>query len=281
MPFRHRPDGDYVADVPAVRKIMPFIMPTRAESTVYFEQRIDLEKPMAFVQEFRAQTGLRVTMLHVYIWALGQIMRERPRLNRFTMGGRIFQRRGTWVSFSAKKAKTDDDPIILVKKQVDPAASFERLVRHVEGGIVEGRSDAPSSTDKELALIFKLPAFLIMPLTRILMKLDQWGWLPGFFVEGDAMYTSVFIANLGSVGLDAGFHHLFEYGNCPIFMAIGQTKAELVIGPERQPVVRDMQTIRYTFDERIEDGLYCAQALERFKAMVEDPRAHGILQPKS
>ena len=33
-------------------------------------------------------------------------------------------------------------------------------------------------------------------------------------------------------------------------------------------------TIRWTFDERIEDGLYAAYALKHMKKLVEDPVKH-------
>ncbi len=112
--------------------------------------------------------------------------------------------------------------------------------------------------DRELSLLLSLPPFLLGPLVRLQMALDGWGLLPGAFYRGDPMYASLFVANLGSVGLDAAFHHLYEYGNIPIFLAIGRAK-------------HGKATFRWTFDERIEDGLYCAQSLEVFRRFIEDP----------
>jgi tetratricopeptide (TPR) repeat protein len=39
------------------------------------------------------------------------------RMKWFVAGGRIFQRRGIWISFSAKKRRTEDAPIVLVKRE--------------------------------------------------------------------------------------------------------------------------------------------------------------------
>jgi hypothetical protein len=78
------------------------------------------------------------------------------------------------------------------------------------------------------------------------------------------MYASIFVANLGSVGLEAAYHHLFEWGNCPIFAAIGRVREEVT--PQG---TRKVCTVRYTFDERIEDGLYCAHALGKLQARLE------------
>ena len=192
-------------------------------------------------------------------------------MNRFVAGGRIFQRRGIWISFSAKKRKTEDAPIVLVKREIDPSWSFEELVRQIEGGISEGRSDKPSTTDTELSLMFKLPTLLVGWLVWLLMKLDHFGLLPGAYIKKDPLFASMFIVNLGSINLDAGYHHLYEYGNIPMLVMAGRSKEEVVVGPDDKPEVRSMMTLRYSFDERIEDGLYGARALQIVKKLVEDP----------
>ena len=273
MPFRCRPDGDYVRNLPRQRRIMPFIMRRRNESTVFFEQKVDTSKTLRFIQEFRERTGLRAGLLHLLIYAVGQMLKDRPRLNRFVAGGRIFQRRGIWISFSAKKQKTEDAPIVLVKQEINPYWSFEELVQKIEEGISEGRSDKCSTTDTELSLLFKLPAFLVGWLIWLLIKLDHFGWLPGAFIRKDPLFASLFIANLGSIDMDAGYHHLYEYGNIPMFMMVGRTRDEVVVGPDGKPVVRPMTALRYSFDERIEDGLYGGRALEILKKFIEDPAA--------
>ncbi len=271
MPFRWRPDGDYIRDLPRTRRIMPFIMRKRNESIVFFEQKLNASRTLTFLDEFRSRTGLHATMLHLLIYASTQIIKERPHMNRFVAGGRIFQRRGIWISFSAKKRKTEDAPIVLVKCEIDPSWSFEELVRQIEEGISEGRSDKHSITDTELSLIFKLPTLLVGWVVWLLVKLDHFGLLPSSYIKKDPFFASMFIVNLGSINLDAGYHHLYEYGNVPMLIMAGRSKEEVVVGPDGTPVVRPMMTLRYSFDERIEDGLYGARALEIMKRILEDP----------
>jgi hypothetical protein len=271
MPFRWRPDGDYVRDLPRTRRIMPFIMRKRNESIVFFEQRLDTSRTLTFLDDFRSRTGLHATMLHLLIYASAQMLKERSRMNRFVAGGRIFQRRGIWISFSAKKRKTEDAPIVLVKREIDPSWSFEELVRQIERGIREGRSDKPSTTDTELSLMFNLPTFMTGGLVWLLMKLDHFGLLPGAYIKKDPLFASVFIVNLGSINLDAGYHHLYEYGNIPMLIMAGRSKEEVVVSPDSKPTIRPTMVLCYSFDERIEDGLYGARVLEFMKRMMEDP----------
>ena len=88
------------------------------------------------------------------------------------------------------------------------------------------------------------------------------------------MNSNVFIANLGSIHLDPAYHHLYEYGNIPIFIVVGKKRDEVVVDVNRKPVIKTIFPIRYTMDERIEDGLYCLKALELMKEMLENPEKH-------
>jgi hypothetical protein len=280
--LRWRPDGDYVGDVPNTRRILPYLMPGRNESAFYWEHRIDTRKTTQCLERFRERTGLRATMLHLLIWASAQAMHIRPRMNRFAAGGRLYQRREIQISFSAKKGKTDHHPLIAIKRRIDPAWSFEEMVRHVEDGIREGRSDGKTSTDRELELLFKLPGFAVDLVASAMKQLDRFGLLPQALTRHDPFFSSVFITNMGSIDMDAGWHHLYEYGTVSMFVVAGRIKDEPVVLPDGSIEARPLMTIRYTFDERIEDGLYCIRSLELFRQLVEDPeKAMGIdLQPE-
>jgi hypothetical protein len=272
-----RPDGTLAKNVDASRRIMPFIMKDRTESAVYFEQQLDLTKTEPFIAEWNAKhPELKVSVFHVFVWSVVKAFHERPRLNRFVMGSRLWERDGIWLSFSAKKRLDDDSPIVTIKRRFDPMASFEATVKHLKGDIQVGRSDEKSHIDKELGLFLALPAPLLRVGVKLLRWLDRWNLLPGSFIHPDPMYASMFVANLGSVGLEAAFHHLYEWGNCPFFAALGKSKT--VMTPEGP---RRVCTVRYTFDERVEDGLYCATALELVKQRVESPESDRVEAPEA
>ena len=92
----------------------------------------------------------------------------------------------------------------------------------------------------------------------LLDRLYRWGLAPRSLVDTDPMYTSAFVANLGSLKIDAAYHHLYEHGNCPLFVTIGRIHDGRV-------------TLRYTYDERVEDGHYCAGALKLVRERIENP----------
>jgi hypothetical protein len=273
MPLFRRQDGDLVRDVPPYRRMMPLLMRKRGDAAVYFEQKIDAGPALAYLERKNAGgRGSKLTLQHLLMHAIVQTIAERPRLNRFTMGGRLYQRRGIFISFSAKKAMSDDAPVFVVKKEFEPGRSVEEVAAHTLVGVGEGRSDRPTHVDKELSILLRFPLFILSPAVRFIMWLDSVNLLPFAFFKQDPLYASVFIANLGSIGLDAAFHHNYEYGNIPIFVTIGQTRDTPFVRPDGTLGVRKEFLLRWTLDERIEDGLYCAKALDLVRARLESPQ---------
>jgi hypothetical protein len=259
-----RPDGSLVKDLSATRAIMPLLMRTRTESTVYFEQELDVTDTMAFVERYNhAHPEERITLFHVFMWAMAATLHERPRLNRFVSGGRIYDRKGVWLSFAAKKKKLDDDAaLVTIKREIPKGATLAEVAKLLHADISSGRSDAPRAEDRELNLANALPAFLVRWALGAMRWADSMNLLPASVMSHDPLYTSMFVANLGSLGLEAAFHHLYEWGNCPFFAALGRTRT--VDG-------RQVCLLRYSFDERIDDGLSCARSLELLKQRLETP----------
>ena len=124
-------------------------------------------------------------------------------------------------------------------------------------------------------MLLALPTFLTAWFVALARRLDAFGLLPAAMIRSDPLFASVFIANLGSIGMDAGFHHLYEWGNIPIFITVGQRTTRLTPGADGGVEQREMLTLRYTFDERVEDGLYCLRALGTLKDLLENPRDAG------
>ena len=271
MPFRWRPDADLVRSLPSSRRIIPFLMRRRNEAVVYLEQKVPMAEADSFLRAFRRETGRRATRLSLIVWAAAQAIHLRPRLNRFVAGNRLFARRGIWVSLTAKPANDDDHPPVVVKLRIDPDWPLERVTELLDGALACARAGSVPALDRLLSQLLRLPPPAVLLLVRLQELLDRLGLLPGAFYEHNPLYGSLFIANLGSIGLDAGYHHLFHYGNIPIFIVVGRVRHEPVVTVRREVVVRRMLTLRYTIDERIEDGLYYARALELFHDRLEHP----------
>ena len=267
--FGRRRDG-VLAKVPPYRQIMPFLMRGRNESSVLFEQQLDMSRAQPWLHAWNQRTGQRATAFHLVLHALARVLHERPHLNRFIVGRRIYDRRGVFMTFAAKKAMRDDAPLATVKRAFRPDERFAEMVAALNADIHVARSDAISKVDKELSVFLRFPNFLLAASVALLRWLDSHGLAPHALIGDDPMYTSAFIANLGSLKIDAAYHHLYEHGTCPLFVTIGQvTQAPVLV--DGQLVARPRITLRYTFDERVEDGHYCAKSLQLLAQRIEKP----------
>jgi hypothetical protein len=103
--------------------------------------------------------------------------------------------------------------------------------------------------------------------------LDYFNLLPATFIDNDPLYTSAFVANLGSLDMGAGFHHLYEWGTCSAFLMAGRIEERPVVVDGRV-VARKTLHARWTYDERVDDGLNARFALESFSRVIENPYEH-------
>lgn len=274
-----RPDGDLLRVHP-VRRILLFLMPTRAESIVFFDAAVDATRLEAFLAS-PAAGGAHIT--HVTVAAANIALAATPKMNRFVAGGRLYQRRGRHLSFSLKRARMDKEAAIsTVKLEMRDGETLAELVARIDGGVKEERSGRKTRTDKEIDIFNAMPRPVLRLGVRLFRWLDDHNLLPHAFIHGDPLYTSIFIANLGSLGMGAGYHHLFEYGSCPLFIMIGKVEPRAVV-VDGQVVVRPMLPIRFTYDERIEDGLNARFGIDRLVEVLSDPEpvlATGPLWPR-
>jgi hypothetical protein len=256
-----------VREVSALRRFLPFVSPRRSEALVYFRQEIDVEAALELVEKLNAERPpeARVTLFHLVLRGIARVLDERPRLNRFVAGGKLWQRDGIWISFSAKKALNDAAPVTSVKLRFEPRESLDQLSARIVAALGVGRSEKKSTADVEMGLLLRLP----VPVIRLAMRGARWldglGLLPRAMIDSDPLYASAFVANLGSVGLDAGYHHLWEHGNVSIFCVVGRIQAR---ADGRRAI-----ELKWSYDERIEDGLYCAKSLELLKGHLAEPES--------
>jgi len=266
-----RPDGTLVKTHP-YRRLMAFIMPTRAESVVFFDRDVRCEKLLAYVEQARAAFGANVT--HCAVIAMSEAIASAPTMNRFVLGRRVYQRKGRWITFSMKRKKLNRKAkIAVVKMEMKEGETFKDLVQRINEKISVERSDTKTYADKEFALFNALPRPILRGAATLLKVIDYYNLMPGAFIETDSMYTSAVVANLGSLGMDAGYHHLYEWGNCHVFGMFGRVVDQPVV-ENGQLVAGKVMRCRFTFDERSEDGINAHVSIERLAEVLEDPFTH-------
>jgi hypothetical protein len=264
LPWRQ--DAKRVEKLSPMRRFMPYISPRRNDSVFYMYQDIEVEAALEYLEKANRERPpeRRLTLFHLFLRSISQAMELRPGVNRFVKGGQLWQRDGVYLTFSAKREIADGSPMLTVKRRFHPdTESLDEMVVGVLARLNPQRAGKKTQSDKEMNLMLRLPGPVIQLLMKAAGLLDYFGLLPRAMIEADPLYTSVFMANLGSIDYPAGHHHLWEYGTCSIFGVMGKVEP----GPDG----RRKMKVAWTYDERIEDGLYSYHALEGIRERIESP----------
>lgn len=273
MLFR-RTEGIRIKKMPTLRRMMPFIMPGRNEAAVYFKQVIDVTHTLRFLERVNEDREKQdqITLFHVVLCSASRALYERPHLNRFVVGQRLYQRKTVDISFAVKKHMADKAVMTAVKATFAPEDTLEDVVARVNGQIGAGRDKKKKTTsEKEMKVVTKLPRFVLRNVMRAQRGLDYFNLLPDSMIRNDPLYATLFLANMGSIGLEAVYHHLYEYGTVPLFGSIGRLEKLPIVDSDGEIKVRDTITAKFTYDERVADGFYAARSLDNFKAYIQDP----------
>jgi hypothetical protein len=264
--FGRRADATPARDLSNLRRMMPYISPRRNESLFYMMQDIEVDAALEYVDKKNTERPPErpLTLFHLLLRAVSHTICLRPGVNRFVKGGTLWQRDGEWLTFSAKRAIEDGSPMFTVKRRFEPASeTLDEMVDAIYDRLQSSRAGRKTTSDRETALLLRFPGFVVRAVLGLVRLADRLGLLPRTMIEADPLFTSVFLANLGSIDYPAGHHHVWEYGTCSIFGVMGRiTPSE---GGRRKI------KMAWSYDERIEDGLYSYHGLELIRKLIESP----------
>ena len=169
--------------------------------------------------------------------------------------------------------KIKSSEVSLLKMNLSKINTFESLCAKVKARIGEERGPRKTYSEKEHDFFSFLPNFIFSLIYRVATSLDYYNWLPFCFYKRDGLFSSLIITNLGSLKMDPGYHHLYEWGNCPIFAMVGEIREEAICN-NGQVSIEKVLPIRLSFDERIEDGSIAKHGLKAFVDVLEDPEKY-------
>jgi hypothetical protein len=272
----------------AFNAILPYVMRKRNEAAVLFSKDIEIEAAMAYVRRKNAgfggdsgsapgAEGDHYSLFGVLIAAAMRTIALKPRLNRFVHRRAVYQRKGISVSFIVKKALTEAATEGNAKIRFQPEDDIATAVEKINAGIEAARSGAPGPDDREFNLAHSLP-FGKAAITFFFRVLNRFNIAPSRMIEADPLFTSIYVANLGSIGLDTPYHHLYEWGTASVFMVVGRIfqketrkASSPAFGPASEPQLKHYINVKFTVDERIAEGIYFAHAASLFQRLIAKP----------
>ena len=268
-----RRDGRWVK-APGLQTVMAYLMPKRTDCEVYLNDKLDATELLQYLEQKNAlHPEYKTTVFHCMIMGMARMVKERPKMNRFIQGYRMYERDEVSISFVVKRRFADggeESLMVLVPKDDD---TLDTVSRKIVGDVKETRKSETSTggVDALLDGFAKLPRPILMLAIRIIRYLDFWGVNPKVLTQGDPDYTTILCSNLGSIKAPAVYHHLNNYGTNSVMVTIGTLHKEELVMPDGTKAIRDVIDFGATLDERIADGFYFARSLRLMKHIFAHP----------
>lgn len=268
--FGKRADGRRLKKINPIFLLMPHIMKRRSDAQVFYSQEI----PIAPLDEYIAKKdaeGIKMSYMAIIYASLVRIIAEKPLINRFVMNGKIYARNSIDISLVIKKGMSETADETPLKLHFDGSENIFDIRNRLEQTIIQNKEvTAENATDKLAKTLSFVPSWLIKFIVNFLMFLDRHDLLPKFIIEASPFHTSAFLTNVGSLGIDSIYHHLYDFGTTGVFLAMGKKKKSLINVDEALAEEKTL-SLRWVLDERICDGYYYANAVKLFNKYMKRP----------
>ncbi len=270
-----RYDGRRLRTVPPMSALMPYLMKVRADSQNQFEDTIDITNIENYLIEKKKEGYTDMSLLHVIIAAYVRVVCERPALNRFIAGQKIFHRNKLECLMTIKKDMTLESPDTCIKVEFDPRDNIYNVYKKFQKTVIEAKNE-DGDFESVVGKLCKLPGLMLRAIVGILRTLDYFGLMPKALANVSPFHGSMIITSMGSLGIPAIYHHLYDFGHLPIFISYGRMYYEEVEMPDGRREKHHFVTFKVVTDERICDGFYYASAFKLLKRYLQHPEVLDV-----
>lgn len=270
--FGKRYDGVKVKGLSITEKAGPFFMPDRIGAQQYLDSTVRCEPIDKFIKEQRA-LGNDYTYTDVLMASIVRLLYLKPKLNRFIMRNVVYEHKNIELCMVVKQKLTEEAEELQLKFKFDGTETIEEVRQILADTIAKNiKKDATDyNTSKAANILSKLPAWMFRFATGMLKWLDRRNMFTKLISDTSCFHCSCFVTNLKSIKLDKIYHHLYEFGTCSLFVAMGKTKVAPYVKDNETVVAEKVFDLGITLDERVGDGLYFSKALRIWNDIFAHP----------
>ncbi len=267
-----RYDGRLLRSLDPFYRLTPYIMRTRSDAQVFFEDRIEITHVERWLRRTRDEGHPEIGFLHFLVAAMVRTFSQKPALNRFIAGQRIYARNEILISLALKKKLSEESPETTIKLSFAPRDTVWDVARKINDAIEENKKIATTNnTDVTARILMLAPGWLLRFIFWLIRALDYHGHLPKVLHRASPFHTSLFVTDIGSLGIKSIYHHLYDLGTTSTFVGFGVKQTLHETDKEGRQVTKRYIGIKVVNDERICDGHYFAMSFRYFNSLFKDP----------
>lgn len=269
--FGDRTEGRLLRTVSPMTRVAVFIMGNRTGALNSLRDSVDTAEIDRYVRQKKEEGYRNFNFMHVIIAAYVRTVAQMPALNRFIAGHKIFARNNIEIALTIKKEMTLSSPDTVIK--IEPTADMTAvdIYELLQSEIDSYRDEPGGSFDRTARILNHLPGFLMLIAIKLIRFTDYLGFLPRSLTRLSPFHASMFITSMGSLGIPPVYHHLYDFGNCPVFIAFGAKSRRYELNAEGESERHDYVDFTVVMDERICDGFYYASALKKIRRLLRCP----------
>ena len=268
-----RSDGRKLRTLDPMQIVQGYIMPMRCGASNSIRDSVEITATERYIREKRREglTGFGIT--HVFLAAYVRVVAKYPGLNRFFAGQQVFTRDDD-IQFNmvVKTEMSTDSGESMAQLHLKPTDTaydvYEKLKASFDA--IQGQ-ELGSDFDKVAKALSLIPGVLFKFVIWLLRVMDYFGLIPKFLLEVSPFHASIFFTSMGSLGIPPIVHHLYNFGNMPMFVAFGCKRRVNEVMADGSVVQRKYIDYTVNTDERIVDGFYYAAALKYMKRLMAHP----------
>ena len=270
--YGDRKDGRLLRSIPAFSKFIPYIMPTRNDRCIHYEESFEVTPVDRRLRALRVDGYKGIGILHFIIATYIRCISMLPAANRFVVGRRIYSRDDIEVIMAVRRSNDPNETETTIKVKFEPTDTIFDVYRKMNEKIEEIKTSDENNNTEDVAEAFaKLPRFLIRFIIMLLRIMDYFGWLPQSLVDASPFHGSMIITDLGSLRIGPVYHHIYNFGTLPVFIAFGAKRHAYELDRHGQVVDHKYVDTKMVLDEGIVDGHYYAQMLQAFRYIFSHP----------
>ena len=258
--------------MPAMMRLLTYIT-NRQEAMVYINRKLDVTELVKYMKEKKKKNS-DLTYFHAFSIAIAKVIYNRPKLNRYIINHKCYERNDVILTFTAKVNYSDDAKEVMSLIKVDKNDNIFTLSDKIKEKVDNFRKkNNQNKSDDSLDALDKLPGWMLKFFVAPIFKfMDRHDLLPKS-LNDDLLYNStVILSNLGSIKCGAIYHHLTNFGTNSILITMGEIHQEVVVINGKQEI-RDIVEFGINLDERIADGVYFSKAINLLDYIFKNPKS--------
>ena len=265
-----RYDGRRLRTLPPMHYLEPYLMKVRADSQNQFDAEIDIHNAELYLAEKKKEGYTDMSLLHVILATYVRVVCERPGIHRFIAGQKIYHRNKIECLMTIKKDMSLESPDTCIKVEFDPRDNIYNVYKKFQRTVIEAKNE-DGDFESVVGKLVKLPGLILRSAIGILRFLDYFGMMPKALAKISPFHGSMIITSMGSLGIPAIYHHLYDFGHLPIFVSYGKMYTKEVTLLDGTKENHHFVSFKVVTDERICDGFYYASAFKQMMRYLNHP----------